>query len=413
MKQGILLHTALVVGSLLAAVPPAASQSAGRAPAAGEPFAGGTTIVDLEHPVTAAGELRVWRAHSTAGARVMLKVWRPEGDRLVLVGASPLVTVPAGTTASFRCRIPVARNDLIGCYCPDATCVDRFTDGLVETGTGDLGTVSQNLLTNGNGEPAIDAAGSALADIPSPVGRDLVLPVAARTPGENGTLWTTSLELFNTATTTTTVALFFNRSGEDNTTPAASARIEVPGRGTVVVDDLLADAFTLDEGLGSVDIVASAPVTAHGRIANVGGADGSFGQLVPAVPAEWAVAWETAPGIDPAVATLSLFEVREDDLFRTNLGIVNVAGTGLVATVTALGPGGVEGVPMDVSLPPYSHVQIGHVLDRLGVTGEPRNIRIVVSPAPGTGGRLLAYISRVDNGTGDAVFLMGHGEPPF
>ena len=343
----------------------------------------------------------------------MLKVWRPEGDRLVLVGASPLVTAPAGQTATFTCRIPVARGDLIGCFCPDAACVDRFAGGLVQTGAGDLGTVERTVLADGTGEPALSAAGSALVDIPSPAGTDLVLPVAARNPGENGTFWKTALELYNTSAETAEVTLFFDRSGEDNSIPAASARIDLPAGATQVIDDLLLDAFGLEQDSGAVDIVSSKPLLAHARIFNTGDPRGTFGQLVPAVPATWAVGWADTPGIDPSVAELSLFEVREDAAYRSNLGVVNVAGAPLEVTLTAFGPEGPVGEAMTVSLQPYSHVQIGHVLDRLGVPAGERNLRLVAAPAPGTAGRFLAYLSRVDQGTGDAVFLMGHGGSAF
>ncbi len=409
-------HPLLVVAAVSAAVlwaAPAFSQDAGRTPALGQPFAGGTTIIDLEHPVSAAGELRVWQAYSTQGGRVMLKVWRPEGDRLVLVGASPLETVPAGEVATFTCRIPVARNDVIGCFCPDDTCVDRFGDGMVQTGTGDIGTIATGQLVSGTGEPALAAAGSRLVDVPSPAGKDLVLPVAARTPGFNGTLWTTALELFNTGTQSASVALFFDRSGVDNTSPAASAQVEVPARGMVVIEDLLLDAFQLEQDVGAVDIVASQPILAHARIANIGSEVGSFGQIVPALPSSWAVGVEDTPYVNPNARVVSVFEIRDDEEFRTNLGVVNTSGVPLTVTVQAIAAEGAVGVPLELRLEPFSHVQVNHVLQELGIAQGTRNVRLAVTPATGSGGRFFAYASRVDNRTGDAVFLLGHGEPPL
>jgi hypothetical protein len=105
------------------------AQTAGRDPVPGVPLSGGTTYVDVGHPVTSSGELRVWRVASSQGARVMLKVYRPDGDRLLLIGTSPLETVSAGTVATFQCRIPVARNDVIGCFCPDSSCADAHSGG--------------------------------------------------------------------------------------------------------------------------------------------------------------------------------------------------------------------------------------------------------------------------------------------
>ena len=75
-----------LLGSSIAllAASTAPAQTAGREPQPGSPLESGVTFIDLDHPVTASGELRLWRVVSSEGARVMLKVFRPEGDRLLL-----------------------------------------------------------------------------------------------------------------------------------------------------------------------------------------------------------------------------------------------------------------------------------------------------------------------------------------
>lgn len=405
--------TRLPLGLLLLLVAaPAFGQVAGREPVSGEPAPGDATYVDAEYPVTATGELRLWRVHSTTGARVMLKVWRPEGERLVLVGASALEAVPPGATTTFATRIPVARGDLIGCTCPDATCVDRFPDGLALVAGGDVGTAPASAFATATGTPALAAAASPLLDLPSTAATDLVIPVAARTSGLNGTRWETDLEVFNTAATPTTVALFFNRSDLDNTTPAGSAQLIVPPRAVLTLADAVGQLFGLDEVTGSLDLVATSPVLAHARIANHGGG-GTFGQLVPALPAAWAVGDDDAPGLAANADVLQLFEVREDGEWRTNLGIANVSAAPLAVEVTALRGTVAVGVPLTLNLLPFSHTQVTRILDVLGVPrGEPA-LRLAVTAAAGTGGRLLAYASRVDNLTGDAVFLPAVTEPPL
>lgn len=392
------------------AASPARAQTAGREPVAGTPLASGTTFVDLDHPVTSSGELRVWRVISSEGARVMLKVYRQEADRLLLVGASSLETVPAGGVATFPCRIPVARNDLIGCFCPDSSCADAFADGRILSADGDVGTSPTSAFVSGTGSPAVSAAGSTLADVPSTAATDLVVPVVGRTPGAAGTLWRTSLELFNTAESETTVALFLNLSDRDNTTPAASAQVTVLPRDTLVIDDLIAEAFALDQAVGSVDIVATAPVIAHARIANFGSDVGSFGQSVPALPAVWAVADEQVPGLNPNSGLVYLFETVEDAEFRSNLGIASVAATPLTVEVTARLGGEVVGTPMNLDLAPYSHTQVNRVLNDIAVPSGTPGLRLEVAAVGDATGRFFAYLSRVDNGTGDAVFLLGDRE---
>lgn len=395
-----------LIACWLGAAAPAAAQQAGRDPVLGQPSAGGVTVIDLSRPVTSSGILRVWRAASTDGARVMLKVYRPDGSRLVLVGTSPLETVAAGEIATFSCAIPVARNDVIGCSCPDSSCVDRFADGDVLSAAGDLGTSDRLAYDPGTGSPAIFASGSRLATVPSTAATDLVLPVVARTPGLNGTVWSTSLELHNPADRPAEVSLFFNRSDQNNTAPAASAQAVVEAGGTMRWDDLLAEAFELAEDVGSVDVLATEPVIAHARIANYGGSAGSYGQAVPAVPGSWALGEDPVPGTDPDAAVARLFECREGVEFRCNLGIASVDSAPVTVEVSAWSGPDPVGTPLVVELAPFSHTQINRVLQQIGIAPAV-GVRLAVAPAPGTRGRFFAYLSNVDNLSGDAVFLLG------
>lgn len=402
----LLIAFACIVGPAA----PGSAQQAGRDPAPGQSLPGGTTFIDREHPVTSSGTLDEWRALSTQGARVMLKVYRPDGDRLLLVGTSPLETVTAGEVMTFSCRIPVARNDLVGCFCPDSSCVDAFTTGEVFSATDDLGTSPAASFTTGIGTPAIFAAGLLLADVPSTAATDLVVPVVARTPGLNGTVWSTSLEINNITDRTASVALFFNRSGSDNTTPAASTQIEIQPSGTLVIDNLLDEAFALADDAGSLDIVASEPVFAHARIANDGGASGSYGQAVPAVPAGWGLGNDDVPGANPEAGVATLFECREDGEFRCNLGVASVANLPLTVDVTAWDGPDAVGTPLTLELEPFSHTQVNRILQAMGIAGS-RWVRLEVAAAAGSNGRFFAYLSRVDNLSGDAVFLVGEHEP--
>lgn len=395
---------------LMSFASPAFAQQAGRDPSPGQPLQGGVTFIVLDHPVTSSGTLDLWRAASTQGARVMLKVYRPDGDRLVLVGTSPLETVAAGEVATFACSIPVVRNDLIGCFCPDSSCVDAFVDGDTLSAEGDLGTSSQNEFSSGVGSPAISAAGSLLADVPSGASTDLVVPVVARTSGLNGTVWSTSLEIHNTTDQVADVALFFNRSDIDNTTPAASAQAVIQPRGMLIFNDLLSEAFELEDDAGSVDILSSEAIFAHARIANFGGATGSFGQAAPAVPVEWALGEDDNPGTNPDADVATLFECREDADYRCNLGIASVANVPLIVTVRAWDGTDAVGTPLSLELDAFSHTQVNRVLRTMGISGTD-GVHLEIAAAPGSAGRFFAYMSSIDNQSGDAVFLLGDRVP--
>ena len=181
-------------------------------------------------------------------------------------------------------------------------------------------------------------------------------------------------------------------------------------QGTLIIDDLLVEAFELSDDVGSVDIVSSEPVFAHARIANFGGVAGSYGQAVPAVPVEWALGEDNIPGTNPNADVATLFECREDTDFRCNLGIASVANVPLTVIVTAWNGPDAIGTPLSLDLDPFSHTQVNRVLQDMGVSAA-GGVRLEIAAAPGSTGRFFAYISSVDNQSGDAVFLLGDREP--
>lgn len=392
---------------------PVFSQEAGVLPGPGTVMAAGSTILDGDHRVSRSGELRYFQAYSSHGGRMMLKVFRLEGERLVLVGTSPLVTLPPAETATFSCRIPVSRGDLIGCYCPDTNCVDRMETGVAMVADGDAGGSPSSAFREETGVPAVFAAGSQVFDSPSQASTNLVLPVVARTRGAEGTRWQSSLELLNTSESETQVALYFNVSGVDNTRPAASAQIRLPARSGRSIDDILLDLFQIEEATGSLDIVASAPLFARARIFNVDEVGGSFGQSVPAIPVSWALGEDVLSGLNPHASTSVVFGLIENEHFRTNLGIANVSGAPLEVLIRAYEGTNLPADPVTVGIPAYSHRQLNRILDVFGLSSEGHEIRLELTVLEGNAGRFLAYTSRVDNLTGDAVFSVAVHEAPL
>ncbi len=406
------LWAAVVVVSTFCA-PPAAAQSAGITPESGTPSSGGITLLNDQHRVTTSGTLQYWRAYSTNGGRAMLKVFRPEGGRLVLVGTSSLVTLPPGEIGTFRCSIPVSRNDVIGCYCPDTNCVDRSSAGLALEAAGDIGTSETDVFQDQTGVPTLFASTTRSFDVPSMAANDLVIPVVGRGPGAAGTEWVTSLEIFNTGVREAHVALYFNQSEMDNTTPQASAQALIPARSVLVIEDLLLETFETEAALGSVDLIASENIIAHSYITNSGGVVGTYGQKVPAVPADWALGDDEAPGLEPNADIAYLFALVENDDFRTNVGICNVSGVVLEVDLSAFDGTSPVGDPIRLTLPPFSPRQINRILYPIDAANYTSGLRLNVSAAPGSDGRFIAYSSRVDNASGDAVFQIADRQPPL
>jgi len=239
-----------------------------------------------------------------------------------------------------------------------------------------------------------------------------VAPVAARTAGLGGTVRTTSLELFNTADEECLVALYFNLSGEDNTSPAAPAQLRFPSRDTVTYDDLLVEALGVVHASGSADIVSAHPIIAHARIANQGMAAGGYGQVVPAVPVARALGDDDMAGANPNSYVYYLFELREDDGLRTNMGVARVSGVPRGVDLEALVGTTQTGGTLRVDLQPYSHLLLVQVLETMGVPFATPGVRLNVAAA-GSSGRFLACASRVDNTTGDGSFYLGVRERPL
>jgi hypothetical protein len=106
-----------------------------------------------------------------------------------------------------------------------------------------------------------------------------------------------------------------------------------------------------------------------------------------------------------------LFEAQQDELFRTNLGIASITATPLVVEVTARVGSQPVGTPLMLNLLPFSHTQVNRVLSEMGVPPGTGGVRLEVAAAGDASGRFFAYISRVDNDSGDAVFLLGDREP--
>lgn len=343
----------------------------------------------------------------------MLKVYRPEGNRLVLIGTSPLVSLAPGETTTASCDIPVSKNDLIGCFCPDINCVDRLPEGAILAADGDRGTGLSDVFENQSGGLALFASTTRSFDVPTRAEKDLVIPVVGRGPGAAGTRWVTSLEVFNTGVEEALVALYFNRTEIDNTRPASSAQAVIPARGLLIVDDLLLETFDIEAAVGSVDLIASEAIIAHARIANQDEETGSYGQMVSGVPAAWGLGDDQAPGLEPNADIAYLFAVVENEEYRTNVGVCNLSGFDLEVDVSAFDETSPVGEDLRLSLPPFSHIQVNQVLEELEAETSSRPLRLNVTAVEGSSGRFLAYSSRIDNTTGDAVFQMADRQAPL
>ena len=114
---------------------------------------------------------------------------------------------------------------------------------------------------------------------------DILVPVTARTPGAQGSVWRTDLTVTNVSRMTTAgVVITFS----DGDTESFVTRTLLP-RQTVVLDDVLFNTFSADNTVGIIRITSAtsgAKLTANARVYNRGSASGEFGQGVQALPVD-------------------------------------------------------------------------------------------------------------------------------
>ncbi len=127
-----------------------------------------------------------------------------------------------------------------------------------------------------------------------------------------------------------------------------------------------------------------------------GSGAGTYGQLIPAIPLE------AAASTSADVATYAIPGLEISPSSRTNLGLVNPAGSDATITVTALGAaqGSVLG-SFDVALSSMQFTQIGDLSQRIPALAGGAHFTLVLTSSAG---RLVAYASSVDQISNDPVY---------
>jgi hypothetical protein len=255
---------------------------------------------------------------------------------------------------------------------------------------------------------------SAPAAIAQEVDGSQLFPVVARTSGVGTSQWVTDLTVNNLQDEEVLVGIQFFPENRANTfDPSFPDRFPLGPRETRVIEDVLSTVFGYDSNIkGALVVVVEssfipsnpedARILAVTRTYNTADPAGTYGQTVPALEAD------TVTTI-PLIAT----GARNDDQFRSNVGFVSLA---LVGDITVhyriLGPDGGELASGSRVLPSATIRQFS--LNQLGVGNVDGALTVEVwldessvsqDPCADLANTLMAYVSKVDNGTGDAEFL--------
>jgi hypothetical protein len=224
-------------------------------------------------------------------------------------------------------------------------------------------------------------------------GNELWIPAAASNPGLHGSMWSTDLWIMNRvldASIEVTAEFFPEQEG--SATPEEAVITVEPGR-QIEIPDAVMTLFG-EHRPGAIRLYSTDPFSAQSRTANNAGPDGSFGQGIPAFPAtDAAEAWTFLGAANrPGNAGL-----------RTNIGLVNLGDEEERISIFARDSGTHADLGTRViDVGPGGWVQ-RDVFALFGVDQQAIELADVSVFAPGS--RLLGYLSRVDNRSGDGTFI--------
>lgn len=258
-----------------------------------------------------------------------------------------------------------------------------------------------------------------------PAGADVVapfhvVPVVAKISGAAGTDWMTDLSVSNVSDVSVTVtALFFEENQDNSLLSAPSHTLTVSAGETVNVNDVLGSWFPghtdtkgalllMGEPNGGDD---EAKLAASARVFNNANPSATYGQTVVS----------GFSGVVIGRGTSVLPGAQWDARVRSNVGVVNISMYPLDVIITTYHADGSTAAQVTRTIPSFSIRQWG--LDDLGVSSLPTPGRVEVEIDPATitwdpcaedldelgdiPGAFETYISRVDNATGDAEFVLG------
>lgn len=273
---------------------------------------------------------------------------------------------------------------------------------------------------------AMMAATMATAQVVSPFH---IVPVIAKADGENGTQWLSDLSIANVSTFAVDIKAAFFKEGVAGSIidldPPAITTLQ-PGE-TRIISDVLGTWFpTEGSGIkGTLALLGEATgggadedvkLAVSSRTYNVGDPDGTFGQTVSS--SLFSLVFGRGTSVLPGVR-------EENGVFRTNVGIVNMsfqlfnpsAKTDFIIR-TYDGAGALVD-ERTVQVDPFSMRQ--YSLAGFGISNlAAGRTEILIDPdtitwdpcdssaTPGlTPGLFITYMSKIDEGTGDAEFALG------
>ncbi|HUP61702.1 MAG TPA: hypothetical protein VNA69_14925 [Thermoanaerobaculia bacterium] len=128
---------------------------------------------------------------------------------------------------------------------------------------------------------------------------------------------------------------------------------------------------------------------------------GTLGQFIPAIPFANFIGAAAGNALPPI---LSLQQIAQNNIFRTNVGIAEASGVSANALVSIFNAAGTKLIDIPVQLAGGQQIQMNALLAQHDIALDDGRIEVKVA---GGGGKITAYASVIDNGTGDPLLVDG------
>jgi hypothetical protein len=234
------------------------------------------------------------------------------------------------------------------------------------------------------------ATGAAMAMAPS---NELDIAVAGHVTNAIGQTFVTDVRVFNPSFDASTTALleFFQAGTTANTNATKSLAVNIPARGTAVLNDIAGTSGFNSTSTGAIRITSASRLAATSRIFTT--SNGTFGQFVPALNRNAS----KRRGVIPQLSNTSLAAG-----FRTNVGFFNPTTQTVAARLEVRDNAGVLVGQNLITLAPLSQQQnsIGTYFPGVDLSNAANLTLSFDASAP-----VFGYASLVDNTSGDSILV--------
>lgn len=213
-------------------------------------------------------------------------------------------------------------------------------------------------------------------------GADVILPGAASAPGARQTRWESDVHLFcRTGACNPRLTFVPARSDQE----ARSVTLPLDAGESLRVDRIVASLFGYFEATGHIRVHSAGEIEAWATTWN-DSPNGRFGQRIPGFRSNGATGSRWLAGL------------RHDELYRTNIGLVETSGQPREVTLTLFDAEGLQGISVPLQLRPWEASQ--QTIESMFGGSIPSGSSVRVDAQAD----VIAWTSRVDQRTGDASF---------